>query len=114
MSLLTTIVDAIAHLVHPDKPREWFANTVLPTDRKPEEIAARLDELAATSDAKNWRTSYVDLLKLCGLRSDFDARAQAYGDMGGEGTYRGSPAQNTWMHVQVMKAIEQRGIKLPT
>lgn len=115
MRLLNAIVDAIAHLVHPGRPREFFENVVLPSDITTEEVATRLDQAAAGNPEKlKWRTSVVDLMKLCGMRADFDNRKQLAEDLNYEGDYTGSADQNTWLHGKVFAAIQQRGIKLPT
>lgn len=118
MSILGTIVGAIARIIHPDKPREWFANIHLPTDFTADEVAARLDAAAAASPQfKNWRTSIVDLMKLA-HPDDPDGAASlenrtALADELGKSGYTGTAEENIWLHAEVFKAIQQRGIPLP-
>lgn len=118
MSILDTIVGAIARIIHPDKPREWFANVHFPTDLSADEVAARLDDAAtANPQFKNWRTSIVDLMKLAHPDNP-DGAASMENRMAlaaelGKPDYTGTAEQNIWLHTEMFKAIQQRGIPLP-
>lgn len=118
MKILDAIVSGIARILHPEKPREWFANVNFPTDFTAEEVAARLDEAAkANPQFKNWRTSVVDLMKLT-HPDDPDGAASTenrtkLADELGRPDYTGTAAENTWLRSEVFKAIQQRGIPMP-
>jgi hypothetical protein len=120
MRILDAIVGAIARLIHPDKPREWFENVELPTDLSEEEVVARLDAIAEHDPAlKGWRTSVVDLMKLAhhdapdrDERASYHRRKELAADIDVSRPYTGSAEDNVWLHEQVFKAIQQRGIRL--
>jgi len=118
MKMLDMIVGGIARILHPGKPREWFENVRFPTDYPPEEVAARLDAAAAANPQfKNWRTSVVDLMKLANpddpdAASSMASRKQLAAELD-RPDYDGDADDNNWLHAQVFKAIQQRGIPLP-
>lgn len=119
MSILSAIVGGIARILHPDKPREWFANLTFPTDLSADEVATDLDKAAeASPQFKNWKTSIVDLMKLShpddpDEASSMARRTELAGELG-RTDYTGTAEQNGWLHDEVFKAIQQRGIKLPS
>lgn len=119
MSILKAIVSGIARILHPDKPREWFENVRFPTDLSPVDVAVALDEAAkANPGFKNWRTSIVDLMKLSHAEdpdgaASLENRTALAVELGCD-DYTGTAAQNEWLRVKVLKAIEQRGIPLPS
>src|SRR4051812_44547421 len=102
MMILNAIVRGIAHIIHPDKPREWFSNYTFPTDLSAEEVGTALDEAAkADPDFKNWRTSIVDLMKLT-HPDDPDGAASlenrtALADELGRPDYSGTAEENVWL-----------------
>jgi hypothetical protein len=118
MSILSAIVSGIARIIHPDKPREWFANVRFPTDYSADEVARRLDAAAQENPQfRNWRTSVVDLIKLSHPKNPDDAasksnRAALAAELGNP-DYDGEADENRWLHAEVFKAIQQRGIPLP-
>lgn len=118
MRILNAIVGAIARILHPDKPREWFENVRLPTDISERAVAAALDKAAkANPGFKNWRTSIVDLMKLSHPEQPDEAasmenRKELASELG-KPDYSGSAKENAWLHGQVFKAIQQRGIPMP-
>lgn len=118
MKILTAIVAGIARIIHPDKPRKFFDNLRFPTDLSADEVAAALDTAAeANPGFKNWRTSVVDLMKLShpddpDEAASMENRKQLAAELG-ETNYTGTAEQNGWLHGQVFKAIQQRGIPLP-
>lgn len=119
MKILNAIVGAIARILHPDKPREWFENVRFPTDLSAQEVGESLDMAAEANPAfKNWRTSIVDLMKLA-HPDDPDGAASmenrtALASELGRDDYTGTAEQNVWLHGEVFKAIQQRGIPLPS
>lgn len=119
MKILDAIVGAIARIIHPDKPRAWFENVRFPTDLSADQVAAALDlETKDHPEFKNWRTSIVDLMKLShpddpdGAAS-IENRTVLSSELGRD-DYTGTAEQNVWLHAQVFKAIQQRGIPLPS
>jgi hypothetical protein len=71
----------------------------------------KLNEKAQTSDAKNWRTSIVDLMKVAGMDSSLNARKELAAEFG-ISDYSGTADQNQQLHREVMKKIQARGVKL--
>lgn len=118
MSLLNDIENGIAYILHPEKPREWFKNVKLPTDYTADEVASCLDDAAAANPAfKDWEHSIVDLMKLAHPKDPDGAaslanRTALAAELGKPG-YTGTAEENTWLHAEVFKAIEQRGIPMP-
>lgn len=118
MGILSAIVGAIARIIHPEKPREWFENVRFPTDRSADEVAASLDAAAAANPGfKNWRTSIVDLMKLTHPDNPDEAsslpKRTALAAELGRTDYTGTGEENIWLHGQVFKAVQQHGIPLP-
>jgi Domain of unknown function (DUF3597) len=74
-------------------------------------VEQRLNEKAQASDAKNWRSSIVDLMKLAGMDSSLDARRELAKEVG-ISDYHGTADQNKQLHREVMKKIQGGGIKL--
>ena len=89
----------------PEGPKvEWSA---------PVDVAAVLDGLAKQNKQKlNWRTSIVDLMKLLGIDSDYEARKALAQEMG-RSDYSGSAEDNVWLHRQVMNGLSSHGGKVP-
>src|SRR5690348_9824296 len=96
MIIFAFIVRAILALIHgadvPAKP--------CPTEA---EIDAALAQRAQERGLKDndWKNSITDLLVLLGIPNSFHYRGGLYMELGGEGEYRGSASQNTWMIQQV-------------
>lgn len=113
-----SIVGVIARFRHPDKPREWLADWKLPTDLSVAEVSDALDAAArANPQFKNWRTSIVDLMKLTHTE-DPDGSASkenrtALAAELGRNDYASTAEDNIWLHGEVFKALQQRGIPLP-
>ena len=64
------------------------------------------------ADHLNWRTSIVDLMKLLGIDSDYEARKALAQEMG-RTDYSGSAEDNVWLHRQVMNGLASHGGKVP-
>jgi hypothetical protein len=120
MPFLTAIVNGIAQILHPEKPREWFSQVHLPTDYTADEVIARINEAAKGTRLEGWyeRRSVVDLMKL----SHPDNPDQAASKVNrtklatelGRPDYSGKPEENEWLFGEVIKAIAQRGIPMPS
>jgi hypothetical protein len=61
----------------------------------------------------NWRTSIVDLLKILGLDSSFEARKELASELHYTGSTEDSAAMNIWLHQQVMHKLAENGGKVP-
>ena len=64
------------------------------------------------ADRLNWRTSIVDLMKLIGVDSDYEARKALAQEMG-RTDYEGSAEDNVWLHRRVMQDLGRSGGKVP-
>ncbi len=73
-----------------------------------------LNDLARRNPEKlNWRTSIVDLMKLVGMDSSFNARKTLAQELGYTGDTNDSATMNIWLHKQVMRKIAENGGKVP-
>ena len=61
----------------------------------------------------NWRTSIVDLMKLLGLDSSFNARKELAQELHYTGDPNDSASMNIWLHKQVMRKLAENGGKVP-
>jgi hypothetical protein len=85
-----------------------------PAPLTPEEVDAMLTEAAkAVPEAKNWRTSIVDLMKVLHLDSSLSVRATLARELGYRGDYTGEAEQNIWLHDQVMQQVANRAFNRP-
>jgi hypothetical protein len=79
------------------------------------DVVAKLDGLAASNPQKlNWKTSIVDLLKLLGLDSSFEARKGLADELGCPKEKMGDSAQmNMWLHKTVLQKLAENGGNIP-
>ncbi|WP_370189446.1 DUF3597 domain-containing protein [Qipengyuania sp.] len=75
------------------------------------DVENHLDSMPG-ADSLNWRTSIVDLMKLLGIDSDYEARKALASEMGRE-DYAGSAEDNIWLHRRVMNGLATNGGKVP-
>jgi Domain of unknown function (DUF3597) len=61
----------------------------------------------------NWRTSIVDLMKLCGLDSSIGNRKALAAELGFTGDTNDSASMNIWLHKQVMSQLAANGGHVP-
>jgi hypothetical protein len=61
----------------------------------------------------NWRTSIVDLMKLCGLDSSLAERKELATELGYTGDMSDSASMNIWLHKQVMNKLAANGGYVP-
>ena len=61
----------------------------------------------------NWKTSIVDLLKVLGLDSSFEARKNLAHELGYTGSTQDSAAMNVWLHNEVVAKLAANGGKVP-
>jgi Domain of unknown function (DUF3597) len=62
----------------------------------------------------NWRTSIVDLLKLCDLDSSLSHRQELAKELGFSGDMGDSASMNIWLHKEVMNQLAANGGYVPT
>jgi Domain of unknown function (DUF3597) len=80
----------------------------------PVDIDAILTAAAASVDyPTNWRTSIVDLMKLCGLDSSLGNRKELATELGFTGDMNDSASMNIWLHRQVMNQLAANGGHVP-
>ena len=75
------------------------------------DVEQHLDSMPG-ADRLNWRTSIVDLMKLIGVDSDYEARKALAQEMG-RTDYEGSAEDNVWLHRRVMQDLGRSGGKVP-
>jgi len=88
-----------------------FTKPVLP-GQAPVDVHAILTEKAKGKNL-DWQHSIVDLMKLCGLGSDYANRARLAKELGRAG-YKGTAADNEWLHAEVMKKLAENGGRVPS
>ena len=80
----------------------------------PVDVEQVLNGMAAKNPQKlNWRTSIVDLMKLTGIDSSFDARKKLAQELHYTGDMNDSAAMNIWLHKQVMSKLAENGGRVP-
>lgn len=79
------------------------------------DVVANLEKLAAANPARlDWKVSIVDLLKLLGLDSSFNARKELAVELGCPADMMNDSAKmNTWLHKTVLKKIAENGGNIP-
>jgi hypothetical protein len=81
---------------------------------QPVDVEAILTAAAASVDYEtNWRTSIVDLMKLCGLDSSLGNRKELAQELGYTGDMNDSASMNIWLHRQVMNQLAANGGFVP-
>jgi pyruvate/2-oxoglutarate dehydrogenase complex dihydrolipoamide acyltransferase (E2) component len=79
------------------------------------DVVAKLEGLAKSAGQPlNWKTSIVDLMKLLGMDSSFNARKQLATELGCPADKMGDSAQmNMWLHKTVLAKIAENGGNVP-
>ena len=75
------------------------------------DVEQHLDSMPG-ADRLNWRTSIVDLMKLLGIDSDYEARKALAVEMGRD-DYSGTAEDNVWLHRRVMQDLGRSGGRVP-
>ena len=118
MSIFSKIKDAIfgkAAQAAPAPAAATPGTTSAPAPApEPVDIEAILTAAAASvSYETNWRTSIVDLMKLCGLDSSLGNRKELATELGYTGDMNDSASMNIWLHRQVMNKLAANGGHVP-
>jgi hypothetical protein len=79
------------------------------------DVMGKLEKMAEENPAKlNWKTSIVDLLKLLGIDSSYEARVELAKELGCPEDKMGESAEmNTWLHKAVLVEIAENGGNVP-
>ncbi len=79
------------------------------------DVVAKMESLAASSSQKlNWKVSIVDLLKLLGLDSSYEARKGLATELGCPSEKMADSAQmNIWLHQTVLQKLAANGGNIP-
>lgn len=79
------------------------------------DVVGKLESLAAENSEKlDWKVSIVDLLKLVGIESSFDARKELATELGCPADLMDDSAKmNVWLHKTVIKKIAENGGNIP-
>ena len=79
------------------------------------DVMAKLKTMAdANPQELNWKKSIVDLLKLLGIDSSFEARKELAVELGCPADLMDESAEmNTWLHKTVLEKIAENGGNIP-
>lgn len=115
MSIFGSIKDWIWGKAEAATPAAPVAEAAAPAPApQPVDIEAILTAAAASVDYDtNWRTSIVDLMKLCGLDSSLANRKELAAELGYTGDTNDSATMNIWLHKQVMNQLAANGGHVP-
>ena len=116
-----SVTPAAGAPVEPAAPAEPAATPSAPAaESEPEaisvvDVVSDLENRAARHPEKlNWKVSIVDLLKLLGLESSFDARKGLAVELGCPADLMNDSAKmNTWLHKAVLSRIAENGGNIP-
>lgn len=119
MSIFGKIKDAIFGRAAQAAPASAPAASTTPAaaaaaPKAPVDVEAILTAAAASVDYDtNWRTSIVDLMKLCGLDPSLANRKELAQELGFTGDMNDSASMNIWLHKQVMNQLAANGGHVP-
>jgi hypothetical protein len=78
------------------------------------DVMTKLDNLAGDKSGLDWKVSIVDLLKLLGMDSSFDARKELATELNCPADFmKDSAKMNTWLHKTVLRKIAENGGNIP-
>jgi hypothetical protein len=78
------------------------------------DVMAKLEGLAASKPGLDWKVSIVDLLKLLGIDSSFEARKELATELGCPANLMNdSASMNVWLHKTVLQKIAENGGNVP-
>ena len=111
MSIFGKIKDAIFGKEPAEATARTTAGTQAASPGSVIDVENNLDSVQG-ADRLNWRTSIVDLMKLIGVDSDYEARKALAEEMG-RSDYSGTAEDNVWLHRRVMQDLAKSGGKVP-
>lgn len=79
------------------------------------DVMSKLEKMAEENPAElNWKTSIVDLLKLLGIDSSYEARVELAKELGcPKDKMDDSAEMNTWLHKAVLIEVAENGGNVP-
>ena len=78
------------------------------------DVMTKLDNLAGKGSGLDWKVSIVDLLKLLGMDSSFEARKALATELNCPADLMGDSAKmNVWLHKTVLQKIAENGGNIP-
>ena len=91
------------------------ATSAAPAPMPVVDVVSKLEQMAATNTEKlDWKVSIVDLLKLLGLDSGYQARKELAIELGCPADQLSDSARmNTWLHKTVLQKIAENGGNIP-
>jgi hypothetical protein len=114
MGVFSSIKDWIWGKAEAATPAVVATEAVAQPTPQPIDIDAILTAAAASAGYEtNWRTSIVDLMKLCGLDSSLANRKELAAELGFTGDTNDSASMNIWLHRQVMNKLSENGGFVP-
>jgi hypothetical protein len=118
MSIFSAIKDAIFGKAEAAPPPPVAAapaaNSAGPVPISTVNCEAILDSACSIKGAElNWRTSIVDLMKLCDLDSSIGSRKELAAELGFTGDTNDSASMNIWLHKQVLNKLANNGGYVP-
>jgi Domain of unknown function (DUF3597) len=114
MGIFSSIKDAIFGKAAQAAPAPVAAAPAATAAPQPVDVEAIMTAAAASVDYEtNWRTSIVDLMKLCGLDSSIGNRKELAAELGYTGDTNDSATMNIWLHKQVMNKLAENGGFVP-
>jgi hypothetical protein len=104
----TAMADRIAKLRASRREQKQAEVTVV-------DVMGKLEKMADENPAElNWKTSIVDLLKLLGIESSYEARVELAKELGCPADKMDDSAEmNTWLHKAVLIEIAENGGNVP-
>ena len=78
------------------------------------DVVAKLEEMAKSKPGLDWKVSIVDLLKLLGIDSSYEARKELATELGCPANLMAdSASMNVWLHKTVLQKIADNGGNIP-
>ena len=118
MGIFSAIKDAIfghaAKAQAAPAPQPATATAQAPAQPQPVQQVDLEQTLSAMpgADKLNWQTSIVDLMKLLGIDSSYEHRAELAQEMGRQ-DYSGSAEDNIWLHKRTLEELAKNGARIP-
>lgn len=78
------------------------------------DVISKLESLTASKPGLDWKVSIVDLLKLLGIESSYEARKELASELGCPANLMNdSASMNIWLHKTVLQKIAENGGNIP-
>jgi hypothetical protein len=78
------------------------------------DVVSKLDQLAKSNPLLEWKVSIVDMMKLLGMDSSYNARKELAVELGCPASEMGDSARmNMWLHKTLLKKIAENGGNIP-